>query len=105
VLEWKGYRVHEADSGAAALKIWQKHRASIDLLLTDMVIPGGLSGQQLAERLKSEKPGLKVIYSSGHNDEMTGISFPLSPDVSFLQKPYNPAKILQTVRDCLDNRR
>jgi PAS domain S-box-containing protein len=104
VLERNGYRVHEADSGAAALKTWQEHQAGIDLLLTDMVMPGGLSGRQLAERLKSEKPNLKVIYSSGHNDEMIGITFPLPRDFSFLRKPYNPSKLLQTVRNSLGGR-
>jgi CheY-like chemotaxis protein len=84
VLERSGYRVHEADSGAAALKTWQEHQAGIDLLVTDMVMPGGLNGRQLAERLQSEKQNLKVIYTSGHNDEMIGIAFPLPRDFSFL---------------------
>jgi CheY-like chemotaxis protein len=104
VLERSGYRVYEAAAGAAALKTWRKHGSGIDLLLTDMVMPGGLTGRELAERLKSEKPDLKVIYASGHNDEMIGITFPLAQDFSFLRKPFNPAKLLQAVRDSLDQR-
>jgi PAS domain S-box-containing protein len=104
VLERNGYRVYPADTGAAALKVWQEYPGAIDLLLTDMVMPGGLNGRQLAERLRSDKMDLKVIYASGHNDEMIGIAFPLPAGFSFLRKPFNPSKLLQTVRDSLDGR-
>jgi PAS domain S-box-containing protein len=70
LLERKGYHVIEADSGLSALEVWQQHRNAIDLLFTDMVMPDGISGRELAERLLAEKPGLKVIYSSGYSDDM-----------------------------------
>ena len=102
VLEQKGYRIIEADSGLSALELWQQHRDAIDLLLTDMVMPGGISGQELAGRLLSEKPGLKVVYNSGYTDEMLGENSPLRDNPNFMEKPFGPHKHLKQVRDCLD---
>jgi PAS domain S-box-containing protein len=102
VLEQKGYRVIEADSGLSALELWQQHRDTIDLLLTDMVMPGGISGQELARRLLSEKPGLKVVYNSGYTDEMLGENSPLRDNPNFMEKPFGPHRLLKQVRDCLD---
>jgi CheY-like chemotaxis protein len=102
ILEHYGYRVLEADSGQAALPLWQQHRAEIDLLLTDMIMPGGLTGHQLAAQLRAEKPSLRVLFSSGYSQDM------LKPDAqhpgasSFLQKPYPPQTLAKAVRDCLD---
>ena len=104
LLERKGYHVIEADSGLSALQIWQQHRDVIDLLLTDMVMPEGVSGRELAERLCSEKPGLKVVYCSGYTDEMLGESSPLRDNPNFLEKPFDSHKLLKRVRDCLDGR-
>jgi DNA-binding NtrC family response regulator len=102
LLERKGYHVIEADSGLSALQIWQQHRDAIDLLLTDMVMPEGVSGRELAERLCSEKPGLKVVYCSGYTDDMLGENSPLRNNPNFLEKPFNSHKLLKQVRDCLD---
>jgi PAS domain S-box-containing protein len=102
LLERKGYHVIEADSGVSALKIWQKQRDAIDLLFTDMVMPEGISGRELAARLMAEKPGLKVIYSSGYTDDMLGENSPLRNNPNFLEKPFNSHKLLKQVRDCLD---
>jgi PAS domain S-box-containing protein len=102
VLEQKGYHVIEADSGVSALEQWKQHRDKIDLLLTDMVMPGGVSGQELADRLRSEKPGLKVIYNSGYTDEMLGENSPLRDNPNFMEKPFGLHKLLKQVRDCLD---
>ena len=102
LLERKGYHVIEADSGPSALDIWQKQRDAIDLLFTDMVMPEGISGRELAARLLAEKPGLKVIYSSGYTDDMLGENSPLRNNPNFLEKPFNSHKLLKQVRDCLD---
>jgi len=102
VLERKGYRIIEADSGLSALEVWPQHRDSIALLFTDMVMPGGISGRELAARLQAEKPGLKVIYSSGYTDDMLGEGSPLRDNPNFLEKPFDPRKLLKRVRDCLD---
>ncbi len=104
LLERKGYHVIEADSGLSALEIWQQHRDTIDLLLTDMVMPEGVSGSELAERLCSEKPGLKVVYCSGYTDEMLGENSPLRDNPNFMEKPFDSNKLLKQVRDCLDGR-
>ena len=99
-LEYK-YRVIQAGSGYEALRIWDEFDGDIDLLLTDMVMPDGLNGRELAEQLKRRKPGLRVIYTSGYSPEATVRNFGQS-DTVFLAKPYLPPQLAQTVRQCLD---
>jgi PAS domain S-box-containing protein len=103
VLHHYGYRVLVARSGVEALKLWQRQKTEIDLLLTDMMMPEGISGHDLAERLLAERPGLKVIYSSGYSAELLGDNA-LGEESYFLPKPYTPVELAQIVRDCLDNR-
>jgi CheY-like chemotaxis protein len=67
-----------------------------------MVMPEGMTGRELAERLKREKPTLKVLYTSGYSQEILGNEVPLVPGLNFLPKPFSPAQIVRTVRDCLD---
>jgi two-component system cell cycle sensor histidine kinase/response regulator CckA len=102
VLKRYGYRVLEADSGVDALPIWLQYKDQISLLLTDMVMPHGVSGRELAQRLRGDKPELKVIYSSGYSLAVVGGDMVLREGLNFLQKPYNPRKLAQAVRDCLD---
>jgi two-component system cell cycle sensor histidine kinase/response regulator CckA len=102
LLERKGYRIIEADSGLSALEIWQHKRGTIDLLFTDMVMPDGISGRELASQLLAEKPGLKVIYASGYTDDMLGEGSPLRNNPNFLEKPFESYRLLKRVRDCLD---
>jgi CheY-like chemotaxis protein len=104
MLERHGYRVFAAESGAAALAVWREHRAIIDLLVTDMVMPGGIGGRELANHLRAEKPSLKVIHCSGYTDEMLGPDSPLRDARSFLAKPFDHPAFLRRVRDCLDGR-
>jgi len=102
VLQHYGYRVITADSGAEALKAWPEHAADIDLLLTDMVMPGGVSGYDLAQRLQAQKSSLKVLYSSGYNLESVEREGVFQVGEHFLPKPYTPEKLASTVRGCLD---
>ena len=102
VLRKHGYQVHEAGSGPAALPVWAQHHRSIDLLLTDMVMPEGMTGRELAEKLRQEKPALKVLYTSGYSPDLLGRDFPLVHGLNFLQKPFPPALLARTVRQCLD---
>jgi two-component system cell cycle sensor histidine kinase/response regulator CckA len=95
------YRVLEASCGVEALKVWEEHSGKIDLLLTDMVMPSGMTGRELADELKIRKPGLKVIYTSGYSAEVMGQDLGLR-DIKFLQKPYPPPQLAQAVRECLD---
>jgi PAS domain S-box-containing protein len=102
LLSGQGYQVHEAASGRAAFDVWRQHRDQIQMLLTDMVMPEGVGGRELAQRLTAEKPGLKVMYCSGYTDEALGQDTPLRNNVNFLEKPFDPLKFLQRVRHCLD---
>ena len=102
ILERQGYRIVEADSGVSALQVWRQYKEEIHLLLTDMVMPDGMTGRELAEKLQAEKPGLKVIFTSGYNPDLVGENLLLREGVNFLQKPYQPRTLAQTVRDCLD---
>ena len=103
VLEQYGYRVFEAGAAAQALEVWKQKASEIDLLLTDMVMPGGLNGQELATKLRADKPGLKIIYTSGHSTHLLGKDCGLQVGLNFLPKPYNPQTLGATVRRCLDS--
>jgi PAS domain S-box-containing protein len=97
-----GYEVRLASNGVEALRVWKDHRTKIDLLLTDVVMPEEMSGLHLADRLKSEKENLKVIYTSGYSLELLQEGFQSRTNVNFLPKPYHPLKLAETVRTCLD---
>ena len=97
-----GYRVLEAINGVEALEVWKQHHEEIHLLLTDLVMPGGMTGKDLAEQLLRENPKLKVIYVSGYSAEVAGKDFPLEEGVNFLAKPVQAFKLAQTVRQNLD---
>ena len=81
-----GYGVLVASNGAEALKLWEQHRETIELLLTDVVMPGSMSGLDLAERLKSEKEGLPVILCSGYTGELDQDRLS-QQQAAFLDKP------------------
>jgi PAS domain S-box-containing protein len=102
VLQRYGYRVLAATSGVDALPLWLEYKDQVSLLLTDMVMPHGVSGRELAQRLRGDKPELKVIYSSGYSLAVVGSDMVLREGLNFLQKPYNPGKLAKAVRDCLD---
>ena len=103
-LNLNGYRVFQAVDGQNALQIWAEYKNEIDLLFTDIIMPGGLNGRELATRLWAEKPGLKVIFSSGYGADALGKNFKLDPELNFLQKPYLPQTLSRAVRRCLDGR-
>jgi PAS domain S-box-containing protein len=102
VLESAGYRVLSAGSGAQALERWTQRSGDIHLLLTDIVMPDGLTGCKLAQRLRSEDPRLRVIYTSGYTAGMPGTELANVEAQNFLPKPYRPAALLRIVRECLD---
>jgi len=101
-LERLGYRIYSAPNGAAALEVWQIHRDEIQLVLTDMVMPGGISGRELTVRLLADKPAIRVIYTTGYSLDVFDKDLVLHEGVNFLQKPYPPQKLAQTLRACLD---
>jgi CheY-like chemotaxis protein len=102
VLSVHGYRVLEAANGLEALRVWNERREKVHLLLTDIAMPHGLSGRDVAERLRKDDPLLPVIYSSGYSQEMIERHEDAGQGATYLAKPYNPAQLAQTVRDALD---
>jgi CheY-like chemotaxis protein len=104
VLQRCGYTVLRAESGVAALKIWNECKQPVHLLFTDLVMPDGMSGFDLADRLHAGHPELKVIFTSGYSAR-AGTRVPLVEGRNFLQKPYSSQKLALTVRNCLDEGR
>jgi two-component system cell cycle sensor histidine kinase/response regulator CckA len=102
VLRIQGYTVLEAESGRHALEVWEQANRKVDLLLTDLVMPGGIMGSELAARLVEKIPGLKVIYTSGYSPGMAGKDTSLLAGRNFLPKPYSLGRLTQFIRECLD---
>lgn len=103
ILRRYGYRTLEAASGVEALEIWESHGVEVDLVLTDMVMPGGVSGRDLAETLWRHRPDLKVIFSSGYSLEVGLGDMNLREGFNFLPKPYPPPTLARTIRQYLDS--
>jgi CheY-like chemotaxis protein len=101
MLECLGYRVLEAASGPEALELFEASRAEIDLLMTDVVMPG-LSGRELADALRVRQAGLKVLFHSGHTGDTVVCWGILHAEVAFLQKPFTLAALAKKVREVLD---
>jgi CheY-like chemotaxis protein len=102
-LEARGYRVIEASSAEDAEKELATHPTRLDLLLTDVVMPGA-SGPELARRLQGERPDLNVLFVSGYTDDSMAAHRVLDPGASFLQKPFTPDTLARKVREVLDAR-
>ena len=102
LLAARGYNILQAESGAKALEVWSNSKETIDLLLTDLVMPDRINGRELAEKLWADRPKLKVIFTSGYSADVVGKDFVLRRGLNYLQKPYHPLKLALTVRDCLD---
>jgi two-component system cell cycle sensor histidine kinase/response regulator CckA len=102
VLTAQGYSLLEAEDGVAALNVWEIHRDKVDLLLTDIAMPRGVSGRDLAERLRKEAPQLPVIFSSGYSLEMIERNDDAVRGATYLSKPYRPAQLAKAVREALD---
>jgi len=101
ILQDCGYHVLEAGSGTEALQVWERNPDGIDLMLTDVVMPGGMSGRELAVRLLASHPRLKIIFTSGYNVEETNTDFFRRGGAVFLQKPYTRTDLAKAVRECL----
>jgi len=99
-----GYEVLEAASGVEAIQVWEQHGRKVDLLLTDMVMPDGLTGRELAKQMQAHDSGLKGIYTSGYSPETRETTFVFREGTNFLQKPYPPAKLAEIVRQRLDGK-
>jgi len=102
VLSRLGYHVLTAASGVEAREVWNRHRGQIQLLITDMVMPEGISGPELARWLRQKYPELKVIFTSGYSVDFDRRELQLEEGVNFLGKPFKTAHLAQTIRNCLD---
>jgi DNA-binding NtrC family response regulator len=101
ILQSCGYKVLEADSSSQALDVWNQQGEKIDLLLTDMVLPPGISGMELAKRLRDRQPRLKVIFTTGKLDHQLDDETLERMNARFLQKPYQHTDLVQIVDDTL----
>jgi DNA-binding NtrC family response regulator len=101
ILESYGYKVLDSSTGKAALEIWEQHKNRIDLLLSDLTLPDGMSGRELAKILQAEKPGLKVIHTSGYDAARPAGDSPPATGAAFLQKPFHARKLAELVFDTL----
>jgi PAS domain S-box-containing protein len=97
VLARHGYNVISAYDGNDALQRWTEAGGRIDLLLTDLVMPGGMGGTELAARLRALQPDLKVIFTSGYSPEIAGRSLGLRAGQAFLQKPFEVVDLLTRI--------
>ncbi|MCC6233610.1 MAG: response regulator, partial [Verrucomicrobiales bacterium] len=97
-----GYQILEASTGIEAIQVWNAHPQRVNLLLTDMVMPEGMSGLELAERLREQRPGLRVIISSGYSAEIVQAGVPTKAGIVYLPKPYATSTLADAVRRCLE---
>lgn len=104
LLRGKGYSVISAVDATEALARWAEHRDEIALLLTDLIMPGRMSGQQLAATLRAESPGLRIVYMSGYSRELIGNTL-LQEGLDFLTKPFDADRLLRVVRASLQSSR
>jgi CheY-like chemotaxis protein len=99
-----GYTVQVATSGAQALDHWREHLGEIDLLITDIIMPDGISGWELSRQLQAQKPSLRTVFMSGYNSDMTAVKLGAAPGKggTFLQKPFKPQDLARAVRAALE---
>ncbi len=102
ILQDCGYQVLEAGSGAEAFQVWERHPGAIKLVVTDLVMPGGMSGRELAIKLMAREPGLRIVFTSGYSVEESDTEFFRRGKARFLQKPYTRADLAKAVRESLD---
>jgi hypothetical protein len=101
ILENSGYTVLQAGDGPSALELLRRHTNKLDLLVTDVVMPG-MSGPEVAQAVTSMRPGTQVLYTSGYTDSAIGHHGVLEPGIAFLQKPFSSDDLTRKVRGLLD---
>ena len=102
VLKELGYRVMEADNGAAALQALETASEPIDLLFTDVIMPGGMTGADIAQQARAQQPGLRILFATGYARNAIIHHGRLDPGVELLTKPFTYAELATKVREMLD---
>ncbi len=97
-----GYHVLESQNGPQALQVLQAKQGEIRLLLTDMVMPGGMTGTELTLLARARNPQLKVVCMSGYSAELVGKAWPIAGSVTCLTKPFQASELARAVREALD---
>ena len=101
ILRREGYRVLDAASAQAALTVWEQARDEIDLVFTDIVMPGGMTGRELVDQLRRERPGLKALFTSGYSSDLLGHDFTRTAFSYFLQKPFGVTELKRAIAETL----
>jgi CheY-like chemotaxis protein len=102
LLETQGYRVVSTTSGEEALRVIEDGREPLDLLLTDVVLEGRMSGPELAERVRAVRPDLKVLFASGYTRDVTTLQGLLEEGIAFIPKPFTAESLGEKVRQVLN---
>jgi signal transduction histidine kinase/ActR/RegA family two-component response regulator len=102
ILEAAGYRVVQAENGVEASRVFDSE--SIDILVTDVVMPGGISGKDLADRLRLGKTDLPVVFISGYSADTITERGVLPPSTALVKKPFMPAELLEAMAHAIDER-
>jgi CheY-like chemotaxis protein len=97
----RGYHLLEAEDGESALAVAREHKGELQLLITDVVMPG-MNGKELADRLTAERPDLRVLYISGYAEHAVVRQGVLVEGIAFLSKPFDLSELARTVREVLD---
>jgi DNA-binding NtrC family response regulator len=96
----RGYKVIEAENGEAGLKVSNEYKARIEMLITDVVMPG-MGGRELAQKVSAARPEIKVLFLSGYTEDAIIHEGVLEPGTAFLQKPFTLQTLSRKVRDVL----
>jgi CheY-like chemotaxis protein len=102
LLEANGYSVLVAQDGAVALQLAAAHAAPIQIMVTDVIMPG-VTGPKIVDLVAQTRPGVKVLYISGYSDEAVTRHGLIGPGRAFLSKPFSPEVFLRKVRESLDS--
>ena len=98
-----GFHVTAAANGQEALRLVEARQVAVDILVTDVVMPG-IAGPDLAERVLANRPGIPVLYISGYTADELGPRGPLEDGETFLQKPFSPTSLIRKIRTALERR-
>jgi PAS domain S-box-containing protein len=99
-LEWNGYRVVETDSSSLAMTLWPSQSKNVDLLLTDITLPGTMSGRQLAEQLRRDKPSIQVLYTYDSDNKSPNGLEQMKPE-ELVAKPFTTIELLESISRCI----